>query len=86
MSPNLKMVILPLFAAAGMAAETVHVSPDGRDGNLGTETAPVQTLYRARDLAREEVGKTPVEVVVAGGVYYLEKGDASNISRLLPYS
>jgi len=42
------------FVAAAWAAGAAefHVAPSGSDSQAGSEAAPVQTLEKARDLAR----------------------------------
>ncbi|WP_168441964.1 right-handed parallel beta-helix repeat-containing protein [Pontiella desulfatans] len=62
--------------AEGSVPNRIHVAVDGHDGNPGTETQPVATLHKAKELARERQASdqpSPLEVVVGGGVYYLEK-------------
>ena len=42
-----------IVASAWIAgAADIHVAPSGADSHVGSETAPVQTLEKARDLAR----------------------------------
>lgn len=58
---------LPLLA---LPAE-VHVSPAGHDEATGSPEAPVQTIHRALELARQARGEAGYRVVVHGGTYYL---------------
>lgn len=65
-------LLCPLFALAVTApAADYFVAPAGRDDNPGTRAAPMRTLAAARDAARAVVGREPVVVHVADGVYYL---------------
>ncbi len=67
-------VLVVSFAFLSNAnGRTIHVAVNADDANPGTKAKPVGTLYRARDLAREVAGKQPVEIIVAGGTYYLDK-------------
>ncbi|MCP5536215.1 MAG: right-handed parallel beta-helix repeat-containing protein [Akkermansiaceae bacterium] len=49
----------------------IHVHPGGNDANAGTAAKPLATLAAARDKARASVGKEPVTVHIADGIYYL---------------
>ncbi|MBI4323794.1 MAG: signaling protein, partial [Chloroflexi bacterium] len=62
-----------LCLADCVRASEVYVSPTGSDDNPGTMASPLATLARARDLVRAsgKLGKEPVTVHVAAGVYYL---------------
>ena len=63
-------------AAPGPALERIHVSPQGSDQGTGRPDAPFATLARARDAVRavKQAGlRTPVEVVLAAGTYYLRE-------------
>lgn len=51
----------------------IHVSPGGNDGADGSAGAPVQSLTRARDLARLVNGTAPVEITLADGTYALDR-------------
>lgn len=51
----------------------IHVSPTGNDGADGSAAAPVQSLHRARDLARLVNGTANVAIVLADGTYTLDK-------------
>ncbi|MBX7254915.1 MAG: right-handed parallel beta-helix repeat-containing protein [Candidatus Hydrogenedentes bacterium] len=69
-------IILALgFLAVLSEAETFYLSPSGNDANPGTEAAPFATLEKARDAARtaKSSAKDGVSVVIAGGVYTLDK-------------
>lgn len=65
-------ITLTFALAVGMAqAAEIYVSPDGVDGNPGTEVQPLASLSAARDHARGYACKEAVTVHVADGVYYL---------------
>lgn len=55
------------------AESAIHVSTKGDDRSRGTEDEPVRTLSRARELVRKIARTQPVEVLVAGGTYYLDE-------------
>ena len=57
-------------AVASVAAAEFHVSPDGDDGAAGTVAAPLATLARARDLARE-AAEPGTHIVLHPGVHRL---------------
>ena len=58
-----------------MSADAGHlfVAGTGSDDNPGTESQPLATLHRARDLARElrRGGARRLKVVLRGGVHHL---------------
>ena len=58
------------ISATSMALD-LYVSPDGKDGNTGSEAEPLATLTAARDAVRKVAGKEAVTVHVADGIYYL---------------
>ena len=61
----------------GGVRAAVFVAPNGRDGNPGTQAAPVATLVKARDLARGVAADK--RIVLRGGNYFdvnLELGSA----------
>ena len=64
---------------------TVYVATNGLDTNPGTIQSPVSTVSKAIELA--ECQPAPAEIVVRGGVYFLEKtvkiDRSSKTSRLL---
>ena len=64
------IAVILLASLSAMAAD-IHVAPGGNDANPGTKDAPLGSLAAARDAARPLVGKEPVTVHVADGVYYL---------------
>lgn len=49
----------------------IYVSPDGFDAARGSRSAPVKSLQRAAELARENAGKLPVTIYLSGGTYAL---------------
>ena len=64
-----------LLAAASATALEFHVAPGGDDAAAGTKEHPFATLVRARDAVRtaNRAARTPVDVVLHGGVYSLEE-------------
>lgn len=64
--PTSPALILFLTAHALTAAD-IHVAPDGDDNAAGTETRPVRSLVRARELARSNDG--PTRVVLHPGTW-----------------
>lgn len=57
-----RLLLLAMLSAASLAAE-IHVSPSGCDDQPGTPAAPVQTLEKARVLARSLRAGRPTEAV-----------------------
>jgi len=58
------------------AAVEIHVSPSGNDAHAGSADRPLATLRAARDAVRDLRKKQvaePIEVIVAGGTYYLRE-------------
>ena len=56
----------PVRPITGTAAtSTLYVSPDGNDENAGTETAQVQSITQAAEMA-----KPGTKIVVADGTYH----------------
>ena len=58
----------------GSKTTQFHVAPTGSDANPGTREKPLATLSAARDATRRlkrDGLKTPVEVIVQAGTYYL---------------
>ena len=72
---NISSVLIFKFAALLISATTldIHVDPAGSDTNPGTRTAPLATIAKARDVLRasNQLGKQPMTVTLADGVYYL---------------
>ncbi|HVU32197.1 MAG TPA: right-handed parallel beta-helix repeat-containing protein [Opitutaceae bacterium] len=64
--------ILLLPVAAALGAE-LHVAPGGSDAAAGTAIAPVATLRRAVELARERWPGRGATIWVHGGVYRLDR-------------
>lgn len=52
---------------------TFFVAPDGRDTNPGTKEQPLATLFRARELVRDNnrLSRRPIRVYLREGTYYL---------------
>jgi hypothetical protein len=67
------MLVSP--AAVSASAMEIFVAPNGNDANPGTKERPLATLTRARDAVRQAKSnaKTPVNVVLRGGTYWLEQ-------------
>ena len=66
------LLILPCaLAGCDRAGDVVYVSPDGNDRDTGSKRTPVQTLERARDIARASVGD--VKIHLMPGVYRLDR-------------
>jgi hypothetical protein len=66
------LIVGLLATSAGIAcAEDLYVSPAGNDKNAGSKDQPVATFGHAVETARSLVGKSPVTVHFADGVYYL---------------
>jgi hypothetical protein len=65
--------VLAWAAIANAQSVTLHVSPQGDDGNPGTAERPVRTLPRAQALVRASNAKADVTVEVASGEYRLDK-------------
>ena len=65
------LAILPLTTVA----VPLHVSPDGNDEAAGTREAPLRTLHRAQEAAREATKTATGDVVVnlAAGIYRLDR-------------
>jgi membrane-associated protease RseP (regulator of RpoE activity) len=59
-----------LFCTAALGAD-LYVNPKGNDNNPGSKNKPVATLAQAQELVRPFVGKRPITVHLADGVYYL---------------
>ena len=63
------------FATTASLAADFYVTPNGSDANPGTQTQPLATLERARDVIRalKQAGplKEPVTVWLGGGTYTL---------------
>ena len=60
-----------MLCVLSVHAADLHVSPNGKDSDSGTRSAPFENLSAARDAARKFAGKEPVTIHVADGVYYL---------------
>lgn len=68
------LLVAPL---AAVHAADLHVAPEGRDANPGTQAEPFGTLGRARDQVRalKQAGplNEPVTIVVHGGTHFLKE-------------
>ena len=70
--PLLTVLVLcqPLLAA------DLYVSPDGNDGNSGTQQSPFATIQHARDVVRAQIagGMTgDITVHIGAGNYFIEQ-------------
>ena len=68
---NKTYTILLYLALGSLQAAELYVSPKGSDTNPGTKSQPLGSIAAAREKARDVVGKEPVQIHVADGVYYL---------------
>ena len=72
---NIQSILICKLAALLLSASTleIHVDPAGSDANPGTNAAPLATIAKARDVLRasNQLGKQPMTVTLADGVYYL---------------
>jgi hypothetical protein len=64
--------VLPLGGELS-AAVGIHVAPGGDDRGPGSAAAPLATLHRAREKARERAGKETVHVWLHGGRHELRE-------------
>lgn len=60
-----------LCLPAMLHAQTIYVSPKGKDTNPGTEKAPIATFQKAQKLARKIPANKNAKIVFDNGVYYL---------------
>jgi len=62
-----------MFAATTAGAIELYVATDGDDRNPGTESRPLATLHRAKEVVRQlrQFRREEVRVVVREGTYYL---------------
>ncbi len=75
-SVSLLFAALLCLLSAGSASARIHVSPDGDDRGDGRAAAPVASLERAVELAREARARdasAELEIVLRGGVYRLSR-------------
>ena len=73
---SLAAISATAISATSVAAADIHVSPNGSDDRPGTAEAPVQSLPRARDLAREARKARPeegVNILLHPGIYMVRK-------------
>ena len=55
------------ISASSLLAATIHVTPDGNDGNPGSAEQPVATLPKALELIAGK--QEPCEIILHKGVY-----------------
>jgi hypothetical protein len=67
--------LVAISLAIPVQAAEFYVAPGGNDTNPGTKEQPFATLVHVRDAVRQakEKDKTPINVVLRGGTYFLEK-------------
>jgi hypothetical protein len=73
MMMSIKSLLAMLLLAEATGA-TIHIAPNGNDGNPGTMDQPVATPQRARELAREKIRAgldAPLDIVFATGTWWL---------------
>ena len=73
---RLLLFVACLVSATFASAAEFHVAPDGSDEQAGTAEAPVQSLEKARDLAREARKANPeetVSILLHPGIYMVRK-------------
>jgi hypothetical protein len=63
------LLLLLFLSPQNAPPADTFVSPAGKDTNAGTKEAPLATVTRARDLARER--KRPATIVLRGGTHLL---------------
>ncbi|MBI4977396.1 MAG: right-handed parallel beta-helix repeat-containing protein [Spirochaetes bacterium] len=68
----MRKVIACLLAAGILSSAELFVAVNGNDADPGTKDKPLQTIERARDIARTKKSE-PVTVNIRGGNYFLEK-------------
>jgi hypothetical protein len=64
-------VLMTGCVSSSATAAEFYVAPAGRDTNSGTRLQPLASIAAAQKKARATVGKQPVTVHVADGIYYL---------------
>lgn len=75
----LSFLIIAIFGYGGYNSEEkvkYYVSTTGDDRNKGTVEQPFATLQAAQNAIRNDKSKglkAPVEVIIMGGVYYLDE-------------
>jgi len=80
-------LLVVCMQAAGSPAVEIHVAPGGDDRGPGSAAAPLATLYRAREKARERAGKETVNVWLHGGRYEMraslvfDTGDSGSVAH-----
>ena len=70
------LILTVLISCTHQRTVEFFVSPEGRDTNPGTETAPFHSLEKAKESVRSQLREAPGEPVVVNmkeGTYYLEK-------------
>lgn len=69
--PTLLSLVLGTAGTQSTSAADFYLSPTGQDTNAGTQTAPVATFEKARELTQRFAGREPVTIHAADGIYYL---------------
>lgn len=59
------------FAFISCSDVNIYVSHEGSDQNDGSKNKPVASWQRAKELARKQAGKKPINVYLEDGIYYL---------------
>jgi hypothetical protein len=69
------MSLAVIITACNMFSNTteIFVSPRGNDSASGTSNAPVATLQKAAELAKETSKEKPVNIWLSGGTYRIEE-------------
>lgn len=71
----ISVLLLSVLSCTHRNAVEFYVSPDGDDLNPGTESAPFQSLEKARTAVRSQLQEAPgksISVKIKGGIYYLD--------------
>ena len=72
----LAVSLILLFALEGFSKSLdIYVSPKGSDSNSGTQSSPIKSLEKAKDLSQSVRSKDPnksVTIYIEDGVYPLE--------------
>lgn len=71
LSLKILLTAIGLSCLLPLKAQTIHISPTGKDTWPGTAKRPVATLNRAQQLARQYTSSQSVTILLDDGVYYL---------------